>query len=76
MGEEIGKHQVMAAVPGSLQSGQPSARRNPGAGGKHGVIPIMFFLSKLLVFKCQVPNPLLPPHTLVPHLLLLTEMCL
>lgn len=32
----MGKHQVMATVPGSLQGGQPSARGNPGAGGKHG----------------------------------------
>lgn len=47
-----------------------------GQEGSTGVIRILFFLSKFLVFRCQVPNPPLLPHTLVPHLLLLTEMCL
>ena len=43
---------VMAPVPGSPDGGQPGARGNPGAGGKRGVIPVLFFPSNLLVFKC------------------------
>lgn len=48
--------------------GQPGARRNPGAGGKRGIIPILIFPSNLLVFKCRVPNPPPPPRTLAPAL--------
>lgn len=68
LGRSRGEGDNLTLCQESLMVGQPGARRDPGAGEKRQVIPVLFFSWNLLGCKCQVPNPPLPPCTLTPAL--------